>query len=76
MPTLIGTRNNLIQEMEGLIEKAKSETRSLDDTEATRFDEIKTEVTKIDKTIQAEQEAEQLSLHNRRKQPNKKNKER
>ena len=47
--------------MEGLIEKAKSETRSLDDTEATRFDEIKTEVTKIDKTIQAEQEAEQLS---------------
>lgn len=61
MPTLVEQRNNLIQEMEGLIEKAKSETRSLDDTEATRFDEIKTEVTKIDKTIQAEQEAEQLS---------------
>jgi HK97 family phage major capsid protein len=61
MPTLVEQRNNLIAEMEGLIEKAKSETRSLDDTEATRFDEIKTEVTKIDKTIQAEQEAEQLS---------------
>ena len=54
MPTLVEQRNNLIQEMEGLIEKAKSETRSLDDTESTRFDEIKTEVTKIDKTIQAE----------------------
>ena len=61
MPTLVEQRNNLIAEMEGLIQKAKSETRSLDDTEATRFDEIKTEVTKIDKTIQAEQEAEQLS---------------
>jgi HK97 family phage major capsid protein len=61
MPTLVEQRNNLIQEMEGLIEKAKSETRSFDDKETTRFDEIKTEVTKIDKTIQAEQEAEQLS---------------
>jgi HK97 family phage major capsid protein len=61
MPSLLEQRNNLIQEMEGLIEKAKKETRSLDDQETTRFDEIKTEVTKIDKTIQAEQEAEQLS---------------
>ena len=61
MPTLVEQRNNLIQEMEGLIEKAKSETRSLDDTESTRFDEIKTEITKIDKTIQAEKEADKLS---------------
>ena len=61
MPTLVEKRNNLIQEMEGLIEKAKKETRSLDETEATRFDEIKKEVSGIDKTIQAEQEAEQLS---------------
>jgi HK97 family phage major capsid protein len=54
-------RNNLIQEMEGLISKAKEETRSLEDTEVERFDAIKTEVTKIDKTIQAEAEAEKLS---------------
>lgn len=61
MPTLLEQRNNLIQEMEGLISKAKEETRSLEDSEATRFDAIKTEVTKIDKTIQAETEAEKLS---------------
>jgi phage host-nuclease inhibitor protein Gam len=61
MPTLLEQRNNLIQEMEGLISKAKEETRSLEDTEAERFDAIKTEVTKIDKTIQAETEAEKLS---------------
>ena len=61
MPTLLEQRNNLIQEMEGLISKAKEETRSLEDTEAERFDAIKTEVSKIDKTIQAESEAEKLS---------------
>ena len=61
MPTLVEQRNNLISEMEGLVEKAKNETRSLDDQEITRFDEIKTEVTKIDKTIQAEEEAEGLA---------------
>lgn len=61
MPTLIEKRNNLIQEMEGMITKARQETRSLDETETTRFEEIKKEVTQIDKTIQAEQEAEKLS---------------
>lgn len=61
MPTLVEQRNNLIQEAEALVEKAKTETRSLDDQEITRFDEIKTEVTKIDKTIQAEQEAEGMA---------------
>ena len=61
MPSLVEQRNNLIQEAEALVEKAKTETRSLDDQEITRFDEIKTEVTKIDKTIQAEQEAEGMA---------------
>ena len=69
MPSLLEQRNNLISEMEGLIDKAKKETRSLDDTEVTRFDEIKTEVTKIDKTIQAEQEAEQISATQQAKTP-------
>ena len=61
MPSLVEQRNNLIQEAEALVEKAKTETRSLDDQEITRFDEIKTEVTKIDKTIQAEEEAEGMA---------------
>jgi HK97 family phage major capsid protein len=61
MPSLLEQRNNLIAEMQGLIEKAKKETRSFEEAETTRFEEIKTEVSKIDKTIQAEQEAEQMS---------------
>lgn len=60
MPTLLEKRNNLITEMEGLIEKAKTETRSMSDDETKRFEEIKTEVTQIDKTIQAEQDANAL----------------
>ena len=57
MPTLLEKRNNLITEMEGLIEKAKTETRSMSEDETTRFEEIKTEVSQIDKTISAESEA-------------------
>ena len=61
MPSLVEQRNNLIQEAEALVKKTKTETRSLDDQEITRFDEIKTEVTKIDKTIQAEKEADGMA---------------
>lgn len=61
MPSLLESRNNLITEMEGLIEKIKSETRSMNEDETKRFGEIKTEVEQIDKTIQAESEAEILT---------------
>jgi HK97 family phage major capsid protein len=71
MPSLVERRNNLIAEMEGLIDKAKKETRSFDDQESKRFEEIKTEVTKIDKTVQAEQEAEKLSAKQQAKQSGK-----
>lgn len=60
MPSLLEQRNNLMTEMETMIAKAKTETRSLDDTEQARFNQIKDEVTSIDKTIQAEQQAEEL----------------
>ena len=69
MPTLLEQRNNLITEMEGLISKAKTETRSMDETETTRFDKIKSEITQIDKTIQAEQEATQISATEKAKSP-------
>lgn len=61
MPSLLEQRNNLITEMEGLIEKAKTETRSMNEDETKRFEEIKTEVTQIDKTLSAESEASKLS---------------
>ncbi|MDK7627693.1 MULTISPECIES: phage major capsid protein [unclassified Clostridium] len=51
---LVEQKNGLIEEMEGLVNKAKTETRSLDDKELTRIDEIKREVEQIDKTIAAE----------------------
>lgn len=60
MPTLVEQRNNLLDEMDGLLKKAKEETRAFSDEESTRFEEIKTEISKIDKTIKAEEEARSL----------------
>lgn len=57
MPTLLEQRNSLLDEMDALLKKAKEETRALNDTESTRFEEIKTEIGKIDKTLAAEEEA-------------------
>lgn len=57
MPTLLEQRNNLLEEMDNLLKKAKEETRSLTDEESKRFDEIKAEIAKIDKTLKAEEEA-------------------
>lgn len=57
MPTLLEQRNNLLDEMDNLLNKVKEETRAFSDEETSRFDEIKTEIAKIDKTIAAEEEA-------------------
>jgi HK97 family phage major capsid protein len=57
MPTLVEQRNNLLDEMEGLLSKSKAETRALTDEESNRFDEIKKEIAKIDKTLTAEEES-------------------
>ena len=69
MPSLLEQRNNLITEMEGLITKAKTETRSMDESETTQFDKIKDEIKQIDKTIQAEQEAAQITATEKAKSP-------
>src|SRR5256885_4780595 len=60
MPTLLEQRNNLMTELETLIDTVKSETRALNDTEQSRFNQIKTEIGNIDKTVQAQQQAEQM----------------
>ncbi|MBT2736159.1 phage major capsid protein [Bacillus sp. ISL-7] len=57
MPTLVEQRNNLLDEMEGLVNKSKAETRSFTDEESNRFDDIKKEIAKIDKTLVAEEES-------------------
>jgi HK97 family phage major capsid protein len=57
MPTLLEQRNNLLDEADNLLKKSKQESRAFSDDESKRFDEIKTEVAKIDKTLTAETEA-------------------
>lgn len=57
MPSIVEQRNNLLDEMDGILNKAKEETRAFSDDESKRFEEIKTEIEKIDKTIAAEEEA-------------------
>ncbi|UTI44429.1 phage major capsid protein [Niallia sp. RD1] len=57
MPTLVEQRNNLLDEADNLVKKAKEETRAFSDDESKRFDDIKKEVDQIDKTLKAEEEA-------------------
>jgi HK97 family phage major capsid protein len=57
MPTLLEQRNNLLDEADNLLKKSKQESRAFSDDESKRFDEIKAEVAKIDKTLTAETEA-------------------
>lgn len=57
MPSLMEQRNNLLDEMDNLLNQAKEETRALTDEESKRFDKIKEEITQIDKTIAAAEEA-------------------
>jgi HK97 family phage major capsid protein len=57
---LVEQRNDLVTEMEGIVAKAKEETRSFSDEESSRFETIKAEITKIDKTLKAEEEARAL----------------
>lgn len=44
-------RTELVLEMTNIVEAAKAETRTLTDEEETRYDEIKKEISKIDKTL-------------------------
>ncbi|MFJ7408082.1 MULTISPECIES: phage major capsid protein [unclassified Lysinibacillus] len=60
MPTLVEQRNNLLDEMDNLLKGAKEETRALTDQESTRFDEIKSQIAGLDKTIAALDEARSL----------------
>lgn len=60
LPELREQRNNLMDEMEKLLADAEAETRALNDEEAERFDKIKKEISAIDKTLEAQEEARSL----------------
>ncbi|RXI50189.1 phage major capsid protein [Clostridium tetani] len=53
-------RIELMVEMEGIVHKTKAETRALNDEEEKRFNEIKTEVEAIDRTLAAVEEQRAL----------------
>ncbi|MGG7058715.1 phage major capsid protein [Clostridium tertium] len=49
-------RTELLVEMTNIVESAKAETRTLTDQEEVRYDEIKKEISKIDKTLEVIEE--------------------
>jgi HK97 family phage major capsid protein len=56
MKELIEKRNNLLDEMDGIVNKAKEETRAFSEEESGRFESIKAEIAQIDKTLKAAEE--------------------
>jgi len=56
LKALLEKRNLLIGEMEGILAKAKTETRAFDETETARAAAIKSEIAGIDNTIKADEE--------------------
>lgn len=56
LPPLMEKRNDLIEEMEALTNKATEETRALNEEEITRFNAIKEEIRAIDETMKLEEE--------------------
>lgn len=53
-------RAALVEEMEGILDKAKEEQRAFDEAEQERFGEIEKEINAIDKTIEAKERAREL----------------
>lgn len=56
MKKLIEKRNTLVEEMEGILEDAKKETRAFTEDENTKIVELKKEIENIDNTIKTEKE--------------------
>lgn len=56
LPPLIEKRNDLLEEMEALTNKAQAEKRALNVNEIKRFNEIKEEIRAIDETLMIEEE--------------------
>lgn len=57
MKALIEKRNTLLDEMDGILQKAETEKRAFEDAETTRFSEIKKEISDIDITLKAKEES-------------------
>lgn len=51
------------KEMQGILDKAESEERAINDEEQSRFDELESKIKEIDRTIKAEERARDLNLN-------------
>lgn len=60
MKKLIEKRNDLVEEMTNIVNKAKAENRAVSAEESNRFDACKAEIENIDKTIKMGEEMENL----------------
>lgn len=60
MKELNERKNDLVQEAESILEKAKEETRALEEAETQKIEEILAEVKKISKTLAVKEEMEKL----------------
>lgn len=58
----------LVEEMEGILNKAQEEERAFEESEQTRFDEIEKEINAIDKTIEAKERARNLGNPGKKKE--------
>lgn len=61
LKALIEKRNNLVQEMTEIVDVVENETRSLNDGEISRIDEIKLEIGSLDTTIEKAKEIRSMA---------------
>ena len=62
MKKLIEKRNDLQARMEAILEKAKNETRAMNEDEVKEFNDLETEIRALDVTIEAQKKAEALEI--------------
>ena len=60
MKKLIEQRNDLVDEMTNIVNRAKAENRAVSEEEADRFEACKAEIANIDKTIKMGEEMENI----------------
>lgn len=62
LKALIEKRNTKVVEMQSVLEKAKVETRAMNDDEMTKFNTLESEIKSLDATIEAETRAKGLEI--------------
>jgi HK97 family phage major capsid protein len=64
LKALIEKRNQKVEEMQALVDKAKEEQRAMTEEEMTKFNELEKEINNLDTTIEAEKRANNYTITN------------